>query len=102
MEVKRLCADWYRAPGLLANSGTRFDRAGEAAFTLGKNTFMTRDPSWSVRLARNAAVIVLILPGGSLIALSLWMLRHRTWLAPRSRRALAALLAFGVGLIFPR
>jgi hypothetical protein len=47
------------------------------------------------------AAIVLMLPGGSLIALTLWMLRHRTWLAARTRRALSAMLAFCVGLIFP-
>jgi len=69
---------------------------------------MTTGTSWTVRLARpirelrSYAAIVLILPGGSLIALSLWMLRHRTWLAARARRGLAALLAFAVGLIFPR
>jgi hypothetical protein len=64
--------------------------------------------NWKARLARplrqlgSYPVIVLILPGGSLIALSLLMLRHRTWLAARARRALAAILAFGMGLIFPR
>jgi hypothetical protein len=69
---------------------------------------MTRGPSWRVRLARpirelrSYPAIVLILPGGSLIALTLWMVRHRTWLAARARRDLAALLAFAVGLIFPR
>jgi len=69
---------------------------------------MTRGTSWRVRLARpvrelgSYAAIVLIVPGGSLIALALWMLRYRSWLAARARRALAALLAFAVGLIFPR
>jgi hypothetical protein len=63
---------------------------------------------WKVRLARplrelrSYAALVLIVPGGSLIALSLWMFRHRTWLAARARRGLAALLAFAVGLTFPR
>jgi len=63
---------------------------------------------WKVRLARpmrelrSYAAIVLIIPGGSLIALSVWMFRHRTWLASRARRGLAALLVFTVGLIFPR
>jgi len=56
----------------------------------------------ALRGLRSYAGIVLILPGGSLIALFLWMLRHRTWLAARARRGLAALLAFAVGLIFPR
>jgi hypothetical protein len=43
-----------------------------------------------------------MLPGGTLIALSLWMWRHRIWLAARARHGLAALLAFAVGLVFPR
>jgi uncharacterized membrane protein len=47
------------------------------------------------------SAIALILPGGSLIALTLWMLRHRTWLAAHARHGLAAIVAFGVGLIFP-
>jgi hypothetical protein len=55
-----------------------------------------------MRELQSYAAIVLIIPGGSLIALSLWMFRHRTWLATRARRGLAALLAFAVGLIFPR
>ena len=55
-----------------------------------------------VRGLRSYAAIVLMLPGGTLIALSLWMWRHRTWLAARARRGLAALLTFAVGLIFPR
>ena len=56
----------------------------------------------SIRGLGSYAAIVLILPGGSLIALSLWTFRHRAWLAARTRRALAAILAFCVGLIFPR
>jgi hypothetical protein len=68
----------------------------------------TSGNGWKVRLARpirelrTYAAIALIIPGGSLIALSLWMFRHRTWLAARARRGLAALLASAVGLIFPR
>jgi hypothetical protein len=67
-----------------------------------------RGPSWRARLLRSMrelgsySAIVSILPGGSLIALALWMLRHRAWVAARTRRGLAAILAFGVGLIFPR
>jgi hypothetical protein len=56
----------------------------------------------SIRELGSYSAIVLMLPGGTLIALSLWMLRHRTWLAARARRGLATLLAFAVGLIFPR
>jgi hypothetical protein len=36
------------------------------------------------------AAIELIVPGGSLIALSLWAFRHRAWLAARVRRVLDA------------
>jgi len=67
-----------------------------------------RDASWRVRLLRfirnlgSYAAIVLLLPGGSLFALSFWMFRHRTWLAARMRRVLSAILAFAVGCIFPR
>ena len=67
-----------------------------------------RDTSWRVRFVRlirelgSYGAIALIIPGGSLIAFFWWMLRHRAWLAARTRRALAALLAFGAGLIFPR
>jgi len=67
-----------------------------------------RDASWRVRLLRFTRTfgpypgIVLLLPGGSLFALSFWMFRHRTWLAARMRRVLSALLAFAVGCIFPR
>jgi hypothetical protein len=35
------------------------------------------------------AAVELILPGGSLIALSLWALRHRAWLKASARRAVA-------------
>ena len=68
----------------------------------------SKDSSWKARLGRSMrelgaySGIVLILPGGSLIALSVWMLRHRAWLAARTRRGLAAILAFCVGLIIPR
>lgn len=37
------------------------------------------------------AAIELILPGGSLIALSLWAIRHRAWLATGARRVLSRL-----------
>jgi hypothetical protein len=54
-----------------------------------------------IRRLGSYPAIVLILPGGSLIALTLWIWRHRAWLASRARRGLAAMLAFWVGLIFP-
>jgi hypothetical protein len=37
--------------------------------------------------------IELLVPGGSLIALSLWALRHRAWFTARARRTLATVLA---------
>jgi hypothetical protein len=67
-----------------------------------------RGSRWKSRLARPLrelgaySAILLTLPGGSLIALTLWNLRHRMWLVARARRALATILAFGVGLISPR
>jgi len=41
------------------------------------------------------AAIELILPGGSLIALSVWALRHRAWLKGRFRRAVTLVPALG-------
>jgi hypothetical protein len=46
------------------------------------------------------AAIELLLPGGSLIALSLWIFRHRQELAARMRPALAGLTALCASLIF--
>jgi hypothetical protein len=63
--------------------------------------------SWRVRVLRSIhelgsyAAIVLIIPGGSLLGLCLLMLRHRAWLAARTRQVLAAVLAFGASLILP-
>jgi hypothetical protein len=48
------------------------------------------------------AAIELAVPGGSLIALSLWTFRHRAWLAAGARRALAAVLAGVAGFPFRR
>jgi hypothetical protein len=47
------------------------------------------------------AVVALIVPGGSLIALSLWAFRHRGSLTARTLRALAGVAALGTGLILP-
>jgi hypothetical protein len=66
-----------------------------------------RNTNWTARLVRFIRgvgaypAIVLMLPGGSLLALSLWMLRHRTWLAARARRGVTAILASCAGLIVP-
>ena len=43
------------------------------------------------------AAIELILPGGSLIALSLWAVRNRAWLKGRVRRAVALVPVLGAG-----
>jgi hypothetical protein len=50
-----------------------------------------------VRALGPYAAIELLLPGGSLIALSLWVLRHRAWLKGRVRRAIALVPALGTG-----
>jgi hypothetical protein len=47
------------------------------------------------------AAIELIVPGGSLLALSLWAFRHRAWLTARARRTVSAVLALGAHLLFP-
>jgi hypothetical protein len=68
----------------------------------------TRGRRWRVRLARSIrefgsyGAIALILPGGSLISLCLWMLQHRTWLAARARRGLSAAWAATVRFVLPR
>ena len=73
-----------------------------------EDSVTARATSWRARLARSIrelgsyTAIVVMLPGGTLIALTLLTLRHRTWLAARARRGVAAILAFGVSLIFPR
>jgi hypothetical protein len=36
---------------------------------------------------------LLLLPGGSVVALCLWALRHRAWFVTRARRARATLAA---------
>jgi hypothetical protein len=65
----------------------------------------TAQSSWIARLATLMrsfgpyAAIELLLPGGSLIALSLWIFRHREDLAARVRRALAGLTALCASLI---
>ena len=58
-----------------------------------------RLPSSICELGRYA-LIELILPGGSLIALAIWAIRHRAVLADRAPRLLAivAVVVFGLGL----
>jgi hypothetical protein len=43
--------------------------------------------------------VVGLLPGGTLILVSLWAFRHRRWFAARARRDLAAVVALGVRLM---
>src|SRR5215467_10453929 len=47
------------------------------------------------------AAIALVLPGGSLIALAAWSLRHHPRVAVHFGRVLAIAAAFGVALILP-
>jgi hypothetical protein len=47
------------------------------------------------------AAVALIVPGGSLIAFTLWASQHRGWLTARTWRAVVAVAALGTGLIFP-
>lgn len=47
------------------------------------------------------AVIWLLLPGGSLIALSMWVMRHRAWTAIQRRRILVAVAVLSGILLFP-
>jgi hypothetical protein len=45
------------------------------------------------------AAIGLLLPGGTLILMSLWAFRHRPWFAAHARRGLATVVAIGVSLM---
>jgi hypothetical protein len=55
--------------------------------------------NWTSRLASPLrelgpyTAIELLLPGGSLIALSLWAFRHRAWFTARARRTLTTVFA---------
>jgi hypothetical protein len=61
-----------------------------------ERTMMTPRANWMTRIAAPVrelgpyAAIELILPGGSLIALSLWAIRHREWFASRLRALLSS------------
>ena len=56
--------------------------------------------SRSVRKLGAYAAVALIVPGGSLIAFSLWVSKHRGPLSVRAWRALITVAALGTGLIF--
>jgi len=47
------------------------------------------------------AAIGLLLPGGSLIALFLWFMRHRAWTAIQRRRMLIVVAVVSGMLVFP-
>lgn len=57
--------------------------------------------SSSMRGFGGYAAVALVVPGGSLIAFTLWASRHRGWLTARTWRALLGVAALGTGLIFP-
>jgi hypothetical protein len=64
-------------------------------FFTGRSMALSRD-NWKTRLGSSLrklgpyAAIELLLPGGSLIALSLWAVRNRSSIAAHARRALGA------------
>jgi hypothetical protein len=47
------------------------------------------------------AAIGLVLPGGTLLLISLWVLRHRRFFAAHASRVLAVLLALGAAVTLP-
>jgi hypothetical protein len=60
--------------------------------------------SWLANALRELgpyAAIALVVPGGSLIALTAWAFRHRGLVAAHLRRAWVVLAAFGAALILP-
>ena len=59
------------------------------------------DLAASLRELGPYAAMGLLVPGGSLIALCVWLLRHRTWTAIHGRRILIMAAALSGLLIFP-
>jgi hypothetical protein len=55
----------------------------------------------SIRELGPYAAMGLLLPGGSLIVLCVWIMRHRTWSALQQRRILMMVAALSAMLIFP-
>lgn len=47
------------------------------------------------------AAIWLLLPGGTLIALCVWLMQHRAWTAIQRRRLLVAVAVLSGILVFP-
>jgi drug/metabolite transporter (DMT)-like permease len=58
-------------------------------------------PLTSMRALGAYVAVALIVPGGSLIAFTVWAFRHRGWLTARTWRTLAGVAALGTGLMFP-
>ena len=64
-----------------------------------KDAMLLPRVNWTSRLATRLrelgpyTAIELLVPGGSLIALSLWAFRHRAWFTARTRRTLAKVFA---------
>lgn len=48
------------------------------------------------------AMIALIVPGGSLIALGMWGFRHRAWVARHLDRVLVIVAALATALVLPQ
>jgi hypothetical protein len=55
-----------------------------------------------IQVLGSYAAIALILQGGNLIALALWTLQHRAWIAALARRGLSSVRTAAERLIFPR
>lgn len=58
-------------------------------------------PFASMRALAAYAALALIVPGGSLIAFTLWASRQRGWPTARAWRAVLGVAALGSGLIYP-
>jgi hypothetical protein len=58
-------------------------------------------PTASMRAVGAYVAVALIVPGGGLIAFTVWACRHRVRLTARTWRTLVAVAALGTGLIFP-
>jgi hypothetical protein len=68
----------------ISNVSGEAEHARKAAMRLPINSLP--QTAGSIRELGAYAAVVLIVPGGSLFALSLWAFRHRRWLMARTRR----------------
>lgn len=76
-----LSAEGYRAPNVLVPRLNWIGRFATALRELGPYA------------------VIELLPGGTLILVSLWVFRNRPWFAARARRGLATVLALGASLM---